>query len=75
MCREKILRRIKVELGKTDAEMENDPALSLANLMHFDPDAEESGDFDLVMQQVVKDGGLCISDITYVPHVLARLVW
>ena len=50
--REKILRRIKVELGKTDAEMEHDPALSVANLMRFDPDAEDNGEFDLVMQQV-----------------------
>eukprot|EP00752_Nemacystus_decipiens_P005794 g5242.t1 len=47
----RILRRIRVELGKSDADMENDPALSLSNLMHFDPDAEDSGDFDLVMQQ------------------------
>lgn len=52
MGREKILRRIKVELGKTDAEMEHDPALSVANLMRFDRDAEDNGEFDLVMQQV-----------------------
>ena len=38
-----------MELGKTDEEMENDPLLSLSNLMCFDPEAEE-GDFDLVMQ-------------------------
>lgn len=43
------MREIKVELGKTDEEMESDPALSIANLMHFEPDAED-GDFDLVMQ-------------------------
>lgn len=41
-----------MELGKTDAEMENDPVLSMSNLTHFDPDAEDGGDFNLVMQQV-----------------------
>lgn len=43
------MREIKVELGKTDEEMASDPLLSMANLMHFEPDAED-GDFDLVLQ-------------------------
>ena len=38
-----------MQLGKSDEEMETDPALSTANLMRFDPDAEE-GEFDLIMQ-------------------------
>lgn len=48
---EKILREIKVELGKSDAEMQTDPLLSVSNLMRFDPDAE-AGEFDLVAQEV-----------------------
>lgn len=47
----KNMREIKVELGKTDAEMQNDPELSMLNLRNFDPDAE-GGDFDLVLQDV-----------------------
>lgn len=47
----KILREIKVQLGKSDAEMQTDPLLSLSNLMRFDPDAED-GEFDLVAQEV-----------------------
>lgn len=43
------MREIKVQLGKSDEEMETDPLLSTANLMRFDPDAEE-GEFDLIMQ-------------------------
>lgn len=43
------MREIKVQLGKTDEEMETDPLLSTANLMRFDPLAEE-GEFDLIMQ-------------------------
>ncbi|CAM9739402.1 unnamed protein product [Pylaiella littoralis] len=47
----KILREIKVELGKSDAEMQTDPRLSLSNLMRFDPEAE-AGEFALVEQEV-----------------------
>lgn len=51
--RRKVRRAIQVELGKTDAEMETDPELSMQNLMHFDPDAE-GGDFKVVLQEVRK---------------------
>eukprot|EP00903_Cladosiphon_okamuranus_P021060 g19346.t1 len=50
----RILREARVELGKTDAEMRDDPALSLRNLMKFDPDAE-TGEFDVLEAQASID--------------------
>ncbi|CAM9149759.1 unnamed protein product [Scytosiphon promiscuus] len=54
----KNMREIKVELGKTDAEMQNDPELAMLNLRDFDPNAE-GGEFDLVLQdELANQGGI-----------------
>lgn len=41
-----------MELGKTDAEMDSDPSLSMSNLMTFDPDAEDGDPPELIKQEV-----------------------
>ncbi|CAM9659408.1 unnamed protein product [Ectocarpus sp. 4 AP-2014] len=51
MTYSKIRREVKVELGKTDAEMDSDPALSMSNLMTFDPDAEDGDPPELIKQE------------------------
>ncbi|CBJ30153.1 expressed unknown protein [Ectocarpus siliculosus] len=51
MTYSKIRREVKVELGKTDAEMNSDPSLSMSNLMTFDPDAEDGDPPELVKQE------------------------
>ncbi|CAM9667113.1 unnamed protein product [Ectocarpus fasciculatus] len=56
MTYSKIRREVKVELGKTDAEMDNDPALSMSNLMTFDPDAEDGDPPELIKQE--RPGGI-----------------
>ncbi|CAN0235245.1 unnamed protein product, partial [Ectocarpus sp. 8 AP-2014] len=51
MTYSKIRREVKVELGKTDAEMDSDPSLSMSNLMTFDPDAEDGDPPELIKQE------------------------
>lgn len=47
------MREIQAELGKSDQEMEEDPELSLSNLMRFDQSVEE-GEFDLFQVGVLE---------------------